>query len=248
MGKSLLVLNPQGHRSLHSIQCISFEALELYSRIVACLDARSWSLNGETMASRLGQYCETIFRPGTDPSMAREAARVLGPIVEDLLQLEELSEGSDLEPELVVPLPQTDEAQQSSVVFWPKLLSDDEIDEILKFSERMRGESDAQWSTCYLQSGGHHASLQPILQKLKDLALHVDAQPGGWKRLRGDLHQRLRSRCVEHHSVTTGGALPDPTHFDGGSLFTIDVMLNTPGVDFEGGEFCTMDPGHNKLI
>ena len=130
------------------------------------------------------------------------------------------------------------------MVFWPKLLSDEEIDQILQFSAKMRGKSEAQWSTCYLQSGGAHGSLQPILKKLKDLALHVDARPGGWKRLHGDLHTRLRSRCVEHHSVTTGGALPDPTHFDGGSLFTIDVMLNTPGVDFQGGEFCTMDTGH----
>eukprot|EP00913_Durusdinium_trenchii_P020903 g19641.t1 len=80
-----------------------------------------------------------------------------------------------------------------------------------------------------------------ILQKLKDLAVFVDRQEGGWNRLQGSQAQRLRSRCVEHHVVTTGGALPDPSHFDGGSLFTIDVMLSAPGVDFQGGDFCTLE-------
>ena len=197
------------------------------------------------MPSPLGQYCETSFN-ATATDLQREVTQVIGPVVEDLLQLQdELSESSAEEPELVVSLPQTDEAKKSSVVFWPKLLSDEEIDQILHFSSQMRGECPAQWSTCYLQSGNRHGSLQPILKKLKDLALHVDQQPDGWNRLPQNLHHKLRSRCVEHHSVTTGGALPDPTHFDGGSLFTIDVMLNRPGVDFQGGEFCTMDAWHS---
>ena len=47
----------------------------------------------------------------------------------------------------------------------------------------------------------------------------------------------VRFRTVEYHEVTAGGALPDPGHFDGGSLVTVDVMLRRPGVDFEGGGF-----------
>ena len=56
----------------------SVQAPELYSRIVACLDARSWSLNGETLPSRLGQYCESAFAPGSAmaPALQGEAAQV----------------------------------------------------------------------------------------------------------------------------------------------------------------------------
>ena len=42
-------------------------------------------------------------------------------------------------------------------------------------------------------------------------------------------------RCAEVHTVTPGGSLADPTHFDAGSLLTIDVMLSRPDA-FEGGQ------------
>mmetsp|Transcript_76449 Transcript_76449/g.211171 ORF Transcript_76449/g.211171 Transcript_76449/m.211171 type:complete len:189 (+) Transcript_76449:59-625(+) len=47
------------------------------------------------------------------------------------------------------------------------------------------------------------------------------------------------ARTIELHTVHAGGALADPMHFDSGSLWTLDVMLAEPGVDFAGGEFQT---------
>jgi hypothetical protein len=52
------------------------------------------------------------------------------------------------------------------------------------------------------------------------------------------LREDVAIRCVELHEVGPGGALPNPQHFDGGSVLTIDVMLSAPA-DFTGGNFCT---------
>jgi len=40
--------------------------------------------------------------------------------------------------------------------------------------------------------------------------------------------------------VTCSGALPDTTHYDAGSLVTVDVMLSERG-DFRGGEVATLE-------
>jgi hypothetical protein len=48
-------------------------------------------------------------------------------------------------------------------------------------------------------------------------------------------------RCVEYHQVQLSGALPEHTHMDRGSLVTVDILLSEPGVDFEGGEFQTLE-------
>ena len=63
----------------------------------------------------------------------------------------------------------------------------------------------------------------------------------GWGVLRGIDAGELAIRCAEHHVVTPGGSLPDPTHFDSGSLLTIDIMLADPAVDFDGGDLCTLE-------
>ena len=47
-------------------------------------------------------------------------------------------------------------------------------------------------------------------------------------------------RCVEYHTVEPGGSLPFPTHYDAGSLVTIDVMLSDTS-EFEGGSFGTLE-------
>ncbi|CAJ1421292.1 unnamed protein product [Effrenium voratum] len=215
--------------------------LDLYHRVVAALDARSWYLSGETIQSPLGRYCEHAC----GHALQRRAAEAIGPVVGQLLKREEMLTVLDKQPQvsqdarqLAVPLPDPRTAKQSAVAFWPKLLTDDEIAQVKLSSERPR---QGQWSTCYLHADGvAHTFLAPILQKLKDHAVHMDRQKG-WNCLKGADSERLRVRCVEHHVVTSGGALPDPTHFDGGSVFTIDVMLNSPGIDFQGGDFCTLE-------
>lgn len=53
------------------------------------------------------------------------------------------------------------------------------------------------------------------------------------------------ARTIELHTVQAGGALPDPEHFDSGSLWTLDIMLTVPGEDFGGGDFRTPECGGN---
>ena len=45
---------------------------------------------------------------------------------------------------------------------------------------------------------------------------------------------------VELHTVRPNGSLPDPTHFDRGSLITLDIMLSPPK-SFTGGQFSTLN-------
>lgn len=42
---------------------------------------------------------------------------------------------------------------------------------------------------------------------------------------------------MEYHEYSVGGRLSAAAHYDAGSLLTLDIMLSTPGVDFDGGEF-----------
>lgn len=76
----------------------------------------------------------------------------------------------------------------------------------------------------------------------------ASSRPQGWGLLDGiDASTRLQPRVIEHHLVSPGGSLADPFHFDEGSIITADVMLAEPGVDFEGGRFCTMEgPGETQ--
>ena len=76
-------------------------------------------------------------------------------------------------------------------------------------------------------------------------AQKVDAQEG-WDLLGADRHP-LSFRVVELHSVQPGGGLQQPTHFDYGSLITLDLMLSEPGVDFEGGRLQTLESDDSVL-
>jgi hypothetical protein len=100
------------------------------------------------------------------------------------------------------------------------------------------------WRTRYLHTNGLFAQrCARILQKLLRAVRAADAEKeNGPGILKGISGSQLAVRCVEHHVVKPGGALPDPTHFDSGSLLTIDVMLADPAAgDFEGGELCTLE-------
>ncbi|CAE7040409.1 for [Symbiodinium natans] len=224
--------------------------LDLFQRVVAALDARSWGFSGATLPSPLGQFCESSCRPGAP--LRDAAATALAPVLQALQQHEErLGESAEEEepeastgPRLVVSLPDPETARQSSVVLLPQFFGEEEIELVKRLSADLRGAAPkavtaGQWRTCYLQQDGFaRKSLATILDKLADAA--VQRGPAPWRPCKRDAGL-LRPRCVEHHLVSPGGALPDPTHFDGGSLFTIDVMLCTPGVDFQGGDFCTLE-------
>jgi hypothetical protein len=107
---------------------------------------------------------------------------------------------------------------------------------------------DAPWETVYLHTDHSFQRVcQSLATKLVALAHRVDAAQG-WGLLSApapatmdgvsDAAAPARLRVVELHSVTAGGGLADPTHFEG-SLVTCDIMLARPGVDFTGGQLCT---------
>lgn len=163
----------------------------------------------------------------------------------------------------LLPLPPV--AQRTQVVRRRGLFSPKEVDQLLRAAEGLNPmcghfcgtpcvwsqlselETQPQWETTYLSSGGwchRHPVLAPALRLLLSTARKVDAEQG-WNLL------QPRSECgpvswrnVEYHVVRPGGALADPQHFDGGSLITVDVMLaSSSNGDFEGGEFATPEVG-----
>ena len=132
----------------------------------------------------------------------------------------------------------------------------------------MRRLANAPWETVYLHTGGAYKQdpdLAKIVQKVVDASWDAAARDlasrapinysevnnlalGPLVRCLGDVVGRFRRpdtalRVCELHTVEATGALPNPNHFDGGSIMTIDVMLSRPGVDFEGGDFCTPEAG-----
>ena len=48
-------------------------------------------------------------------------------------------------------------------------------------------------------------------------------------------------RCCEYHHHPVGDGLADERHYDMDSLVTIDILLDEPGVDFDGGDFQTLE-------
>jgi hypothetical protein len=53
----------------------------------------------------------------------------------------------------------------------------------------------------------------------------------------------INVRVAEFHTVLPGGGLADPSHYDWGSLLTLDIMLSDPSTDFEGGQFALPENG-----
>jgi hypothetical protein len=95
------------------------------------------------------------------------------------------------------------------------------------------------WVTTYLSTStescpqGLFKTLEPELyEKICGLKHLVDP-----KCLSGDNElNELQVRCIELHVYAPGAGLGDPSHFDGGSVVTVDLMLDD---SFEGGEFQT---------
>lgn len=137
-------------------------------------------------------------------------------------------------------------AQASKPVLIKGVLTPKEIKLIRKESANMASSLPASrqtgytgsWRTNYLHTNDMFCKQHPdIADKIVEAVKRVD-QDNGWCLLSDCA---FNMRCVEHHIVKTSGSLPDPTHFDRGSLVTITIMLSDPNKDFEGGEFCTLE-------
>ena len=150
-------------------------------------------------------------------------------------------------------LPLSDEAQKTNVVRVPSFLTAAEVDDLHALAEELkpqlgsagRGSNNqaaayrnGAWETMYMSTDGHFAKERPALRKrLMDLAREVDAKH--WN-VMNRATRPVVPRCVEYHTVEPGGSLPYPTHYDAGSLVTIDLMLSNTS-DFEGGAFGTLE-------
>ena len=243
---------------------------ELHVSAYQTLDARAWALSGANLPSQLGLYCEAMTANDVPEAALSEFLLQAAPVVKALCERqdaidrdegeeEEEEEASALEeggqggaaspfPGPPLPLPAPEAAQRTRPVRLPKFFTEDEVERIKALSgelaarEHRRPQASSQWRTRYLHAGGAFRKGAPdLLARIREAMLAADARPGGWGALRPEDAHKLLPRTVEHHIVAPGGALPDPTHFDGGSLFTLDVMLAEPGADFEGGEFCTLE-------
>lgn len=230
----------------------------LHRRVVLALKRWSLSLSGADIPSALEQYCAALCARDVPNIAQAEALMDLGPIVRAICDgrdsLDSCSEddaacGED-RPFLGkdVPLMRTKKARATAPILLRRVLQDEDIALIKSMSADLAGtqhnkHSGAQWRTRYLHTAGEFRRRAPdLLQRIVDAAIRADAEPTGWGILsHGARAQCVRPRVIEHHLVSPGGALPDPTHFDGGSVITIDFMLSDPGVDFTGGEFCTAE-------
>lgn len=98
------------------------------------------------------------------------------------------------------------------------------------------------WTTLYLHTDGWFQSRFPVLYaRFAEIVEQVDAEH--WRLIDGaegaEALKRPVARTIEVHSVRPGGALPQLQHIDSGSLWTFDLLLAQPDVDFSGGALCT---------
>ena len=168
-------------------------------------------------------------------------------------QWQEYVELTESSAESELHLPTTDVAQKTRVVHLPKLLSAEEVEQVHTLHQHLkplvgsagrRADNQAAayrsgaWETDYLSTDGHFARCAPQLrEKLLAAALKVDKEH--WQLVQTATGS-VAPRCVEYHTVEPGGSLNFPTHHDGGSLVTIDVMLSDRD-EFDGGHFGTLE-------
>jgi predicted 2-oxoglutarate/Fe(II)-dependent dioxygenase YbiX len=177
-----------------------------------------------------------------------------------LKQYQEWQETQELSQCSEAHLPLSSEACATRVVHIPHFLSAKEVQCVHEVADRLKpvvgsaGRTSSNqaaayqkgtWETLYLSTDGQFAREMPWLhERIFSKATEVDKQEG-WNLL-DRATTPIATRCVEYHTVEPGGSLPFPTHYDAGSLLTIDVLLTDPN-EFEGGEFATLEPdGHLK--
>mmetsp|Transcript_16108 Transcript_16108/g.24186 ORF Transcript_16108/g.24186 Transcript_16108/m.24186 type:complete len:282 (-) Transcript_16108:255-1100(-) len=161
-------------------------------------------------------------------------------------------------------LPTVETAQKhSKVVLIPKLLSAEEIGSILDWHETasrslgsagrtaMNGAAPLRqgaWETSYLSTNDSFRKKFPhTYQKLRDAVLQADSQTDMplLCQNNGPIQaSELQPRCIELHTVQTGGSLPYKFHHDHGSVLTLDLMITDT---FEGGTFCTSEADGNLI-
>ena len=143
-----------------------------------------------------------------------------------------------------------DQAQDSKVLVLPGFLSAAETQDLVSTCEKIEAKvgavgrwGDGGWQTCYMNTDGAFAKGAPKLHaKLMQRVKELDARE--WQLLQGK--SDVRMRCVEYHTVQTGGALADKNHYDWGSLLTLDIMLSSSN-EFQGGGFyCTDEAGEEQ--
>eukprot|EP00310_Coccolithus_braarudii_P022591 CAMPEP_0183340204 /NCGR_PEP_ID=MMETSP0164_2-20130417/6838_1 /TAXON_ID=221442 /ORGANISM="Coccolithus pelagicus ssp braarudi, Strain PLY182g" /LENGTH=239 /DNA_ID=CAMNT_0025510305 /DNA_START=137 /DNA_END=853 /DNA_ORIENTATION=- len=164
-------------------------------------------------------------------------------------EFEELTVDAEVERRL----PNTEQAQRTSVVRLPCLLDAHEIAQVHALQAEAgslmgsAGRTSANqaaayragaWETKYLSTDGIFGERVPQLRaKLIRAVLDVDAERFS---LCAGANHTVLPRCVEYHQVEPGGSLPYPHHHDSGSVLTIDVMLSSTQ-EFEGGTFQTLE-------
>ena len=146
-------------------------------------------------------------------------------------------------------------AQRCSVVHVPSVFSRSDILAIFALRERHRsllGQSPNArrgWRTTYISADGLFREHEPeLLARCSRLTQLVDPRlfaaedsdsDGDSELVRAVLAElQLQVRCAEVHEAWRGGSLSDPTHYDIGSVVTVDVMLDDA---FEGGQLQTLE-------
>jgi len=107
-----------------------------------------------------------------------------------------------------------------------------------KVGTEVRSSKTDAWQVLFLQTAGFFEREAPLLaQKVSSLAQDVGLKEG-WLHSGEELHLRVVELHVQR---APGPGLPDPRHYDMDSIVTVDVLLSTPGADFEGGHFKTLE-------
>ncbi|CAE8672071.1 unnamed protein product [Polarella glacialis] len=144
-------------------------------------------------------------------------------------------------------------AQRTRVIHVPNLLSDSEMAAVKDLARQgQRNEASVEvrsaptsdaWKVCFLQADGlFESAAAELKEKLTSLARSIGDQQGWWEAAEAT-PESFNVRVAEYYSqAAPGPGLPDRRHFDMDSLVTVDILLSTPGVDFEGGEFSTLEP------
>lgn len=139
-------------------------------------------------------------------------------------------------------LPKTHVAACARALHVRGLLQAEEVYAIRQLSETLpwtRAHPAAARQTCYLSGGGvFGARLPGVLDRLL-IAMREADDNERWGAFSG---RHLSPRCIECHRLSAGHDILDRTHYDHGSVLTIDVMLSPAG-EFHGGQLQTVEAG-----
>lgn len=147
-------------------------------------------------------------------------------------------------------VPNLEFAQRTRVIHVANFLGDHEIETIHKVADhsqrnpgnielRSAPHSDA-WKVSFLQANGlFDSGAHELKEKITKLARAVGDEERWWADRAPAV---FNVRVAEYHwQEAPGPGLPDPHHYDMDSLVTVDILLSTPGSDFEGGQLMTFE-------